>query len=59
MLKTFNCGIGLILVVSLELVNEIQTFLNEQFLESNQIGHIVEYNPEKLIGIFKKFFKYI
>ena len=47
MFKTFNCGIGMVIVVDHKLVNETQTILSDKSIEAFQIGEIT--NSGRLI----------
>ena len=47
MFKTFNCGIGIVIVVDQKMVNETLTILNDKNLEAFQIGEIT--NSGRLI----------
>lgn len=59
MFKTFNCGIGLVLVISLEDVESIQSSLSEKSLKSDPIGHVVDYHLDKSVGIFKLYYTFV
>jgi phosphoribosylformylglycinamidine cyclo-ligase len=42
MYRVFNCGIGLVIVVSAEDVNQAVEFLHQQHIQTYQLGEIVE-----------------
>jgi phosphoribosylformylglycinamidine cyclo-ligase len=42
MFRTFNCGIGMILIVDEEIADDLTSYLNENFEEFYKIGCVVE-----------------
>lgn len=47
MLKTFNCGIGMILVINPAFINEVKKSLNESLTEYYEIGKLIENTNDK------------
>ena len=52
MFRTFNCGIGMILIVDENSVDEIVAHLNENYEEFYKIGRVVEGAGVKIRGEF-------
>ncbi|MBO4779580.1 MAG: phosphoribosylformylglycinamidine cyclo-ligase, partial [Selenomonadaceae bacterium] len=50
MFRTFNCGIGMILVVDEEIADDLSAYLNENFETFYRIGRIVEGNGVEISG---------
>lgn len=44
MLRTFNCGLGIVLVVAPEFANTVQTLVSKEF-KPRIIGRCIKYNP--------------
>jgi phosphoribosylformylglycinamidine cyclo-ligase len=44
MLSTFNCGIGMVFVISKEIINDVETYLHAAGEETYRIGEITEGN---------------
>ena len=52
MFRTFNCGVGMILIVDENSIDEIASFLNESYEEFYKIGRVVEGAGVKIRGEF-------
>ena len=50
MFRTFNCGVGMILIVDENSVDEISAYLNESYEEFYKIGRVVEGHGVKIFG---------
>ena len=50
MFRTFNCGIGMILIVDEEALPDIDAHLNGNFEEFYRIGRVVEGNGVEIVG---------
>lgn len=52
MFRTFNCGIGMILIADAEIMPDLDTHLNENYEEFYKIGRVVEGSGVKIRGEF-------
>ena len=50
MYRTFNCGIGMVLIVDKNSVDDFVSYLNENYEEFYKIGRVVEGNGVKIFG---------
>ena len=50
MYRTFNCGVGMVLIVDKNSVDEFVSYLNENYEEFYKIGRVVEGSGVKIFG---------